>query len=174
MSPDRSPLRVCPHCGHVYWFDEAKLLGDVDVDKKPEDFYPGAKYSYEPKFEHFVRGIRLGEHDPQKLEYIRIRVWWAGNDARRSADSEEPSALIPLSEAERENLETLYPILLAGDEGQRLLGAEVLRELGRFEECLAILEGATSPRLSTPADLIRSLAMNGDSVVAEIHRQPRD
>jgi hypothetical protein len=103
-----------------------------------------------------------------------VRPLWAGNYARRSSDSDEPSALIPLSEVERENLEKLYPILLAGDEGKKLLGAEALRELGRFDECLASLVGITSPRFSIPADLIRSLAMNGKVPVAEIDRQPRD
>lgn len=168
MSPDRSLLRVCPHCAHLYWFDAAERLGEVDVDDEPEESFPGAKYSYEPTFEHYVSAIPLFEHDAEKLEYLRVRVWWAGNDARRSAaDGDEPSH-IPLSAVERENLEKLCPRLLAGDERQRLLGAEALRELGRFEECLECLAEISSPRLMRVKALIEGLASAGNLLVAEI------
>jgi hypothetical protein len=49
--------------------------------------------------------------DPEKLEYIRIRIWWAGNDPRRSDQSDRDSRLErELERFEKDHLQELLPI----------------------------------------------------------------
>ena len=169
MSPDHSMLKVCPHCDHLYWFDEVEMVGEVDSNEKVEDHYQGARHGNEPELEHYLRSVSMVADDPDKLEYVRIRIWWAGNDPRRGDESERDSSFEgQLASFEKHNLEELLPILATGDTGRQVLYAEALRELGRFDDCLAAIPEVENGPLADVANLIRGLAEKQDPLVAEI------
>lgn len=64
-----------------------------------------------------------------------------------------------------ENLGKLVEMLRVSDEEERLLRAEALRELGRFEECLAVLEEPVEEKHQRMAAVIAEWAQQGDRMV---------
>ncbi len=104
------------------------------------------------------RGVD-GEAREWVLE-LRISAWQAANDPRRDRD---PSLPVIWSLEARSNLEALVTLLHAHDPEQRILKAEALRELGRFEEALALL--GERPGLLTR---LRELAARGHAGVVEL------
>ncbi|MDC3957536.1 hypothetical protein KEG38_27000 [Polyangium jinanense] len=96
---------------------------------------------------------------------LRIKAWQAGNDARRGADS---VAAVAWSNEAAENLEALVALLSEDDPDERLMKAEALRELGRFETCLALLARPLPGKYEIVVRTIRSLAERNVPGVAEL------
>ena len=88
-----------------------------------------------PEAKHYFDFLSKGPFDREKESYLRRRAWWAGNDQRRG----EASAL-PMSNEETTNLAAFATLLDEADEGERLMKAEVMRELGRFTEAKFLLD----------------------------------
>lgn len=74
--------------------------------------------------------------------YLRLQAWWAFNHPIRKLPYDPtqtvPSPFLPNSKAQ-DNLEHLASLLKHDEPHERLLKAEVLRELGRFQEALDTL-----------------------------------
>lgn len=66
------------------------------------------------------------------------------------------------------NLGALTKLLDESDAGNLLMKAEVMRELGRFEDSLALLEKCVDEALFGAAAVIRKLAEDGDPYVREM------
>lgn len=119
------------------------------------------------------------ERDALSVErYLRIRVWWAGNDQRRGNARQ-----VPLSEKERTNLEALVLMLESKPrpawpfskwafskipDPDLLTKVEAVRELGRFDEALGLLDKLPERELSEAARVIEDLARAKDPYVALI------
>lgn len=95
--------------------------------------------------------------------YLRVRAWWAGNDKRRQGKSQSK-----LSVRERENLGALSQLLDEDEPQDRVMKAEIKRELGKFDEAVSILSGSIEGKVAVAAETIRKLAMKEDSLVARI------
>ena len=67
-------------------------------------------------------------------KYIRMRLWWLGNDPIRRKKAKSLSAL------HQENMQQLLTLLKDKPYEDLLMKAEILRELSHFEEALTILE----------------------------------
>jgi hypothetical protein len=65
----------------------------------------------------------------------RQRAWWAPNDAWRWPLNLKP----PFSKDQVKNLKALSVLMDESNSDQRILKAEIARELGNFEECLLLL-----------------------------------
>ena len=66
----------------------------------------------------------------------------------------------PFSEAERQNLESFAGMLDEAIDQDRLIKAEALRELGRFEDAVRLLARDIDPRMKRAATFIGDLALN--------------
>jgi hypothetical protein len=121
------------------------------------------------------RGLAKSVSEEVQLRHL---AWWSRNDRYRSSRFEITSITgIPNEpQAWKANLEALIPLLVekakkpgvrkllwwrAGD-GYRLQHAEVLRELGRFEEAKALLKRTKSWDLRTAVTQIRALCDQED------------
>jgi hypothetical protein len=100
--------------------------------------------------------------DPQKERYVRLQTWWAFNDCRR--ESQE----LPLSSIEIENLHAFINLLDENEENDRLMKAEVLRELGEFTVAEKLLSMPFGDELKQAAELIRNLNNKGITSVTEM------
>jgi hypothetical protein len=99
---------------------------------------------------------------------LRVLAWHAANDARRETSPEVPVAW---SDEARENLERLVVLLDEGTAAEQCLKAEALRELGRFDEALALLSRPTDARYTAAATRLRELAERGIAGVAPLLRE---
>lgn len=148
----------------------SKKWAETNFHHQQDGFFehPPPKWGDAPVVEH-PDEERLAEAivittDPKRRRFLVILLWHRLNDSVRSG------CAIPTKWASlfRENLESLLQILDDIDPRDRRLKAEVLRELGRFEEALQLLnEFDESWRWA--AVQIAELARAGLTEVAPLH-----
>ena len=106
---------------------------------------------------------------------VRRQLWWRGNDHLRiNRDSKPISDKPKLDDQQvRCNLEALYRLCAVADKPDRIAMGEMLRELGRFNEALAMLESIEDDG-ENKVSLIAECARQKDSVVREVWRSQYD
>lgn len=133
-----SPIQKCPTCGHYYFLEHANIKeGNTYSDEE-------GWLSFDDAIEAF--NALNDDERQQRLELLTIIIVWAFNDMIR--DGEEPS------QEQYEVFKTMVsnnlkqPIL----SNNELLKAELYREIGDFDKCLAIL-GKFNPEDEFLADI---------------------
>lgn len=181
MLPETPWLVRCPHCRALLWIDELERLGKVWSWERGLKFEDARDYKT-PSAKDYFALLKRGVADEKKLMYVRTCAWWSGNDARREPpvtfrippgmdwrcfvrETPEPK---PLAKRERLNLEALMAMLPESDENARLMKSEALRELGRFDEALALLAVPISDNLAEAAGIIRQLVEQRDTRVRQM------
>ena len=162
MLPDEPRLVKCPHCSALIWIEEMEEVEEV-MPWDQTEISIRAKPFIVPKFRAYTSLLKAVEHTREKEKYLRIRAWWAGNDKRRTAATKKD-----MSKGEKQNLQSLVELLDSTDEQDRLMKAEIKRELGQFEEAKASLEGEFSDELADIVSLIRQLIQHREVFVQEI------
>jgi hypothetical protein len=163
MLPDQPWLVKCPHCQASIWIDEQDKAGEIDDSSKNEKFKDAKSYRT-PKLKDYFNILNIGNLDKKKELYLRFRAWWAGNDERR----ETVSARNYLSDEEKANLEGLYRILDYSNDNDRLMMAELKRELGEFDDAGAIMNEPFGNGLTQAASIIKELIEKKELFVAEM------
>ncbi|NBD11958.1 ribosomal protein L7/L12 [Corallococcus silvisoli] len=103
---------------------------------------------------------------PDEERELRLHAWWAGNKPYRGG-----AAWLPFSRrgrASRDNLHALLALCAPDDVTQRLLSAEILRELEHFEDSTALLGTAFPKPLEEMARFIQELALQRISEVRRL------
>ena len=96
--------------------------------------------------------------------YLRMHAWWSANDAWRRV----PNATPAFSKDQEQNLKALSDMLDESEPNQRILKAEIARELGEFEKCLRLLSQDFDERYGHAVGFIRKLAEEKVLVVRSI------
>lgn len=155
MLPDRPLLVKCPYCGALLWIDEQEQVGEIDLWKNwplpmirlgpngqveevelgncDDGIFKDTRSYIAPTPQDYLALLQKGISDNQKERYIRLRVWWAGNDARRQGED------TPLSDDEIANLRAFAAMLDESDENDLIMKAEAMRELGKYEDATVLL-----------------------------------
>jgi hypothetical protein len=162
MLLDLPRLVRCPHCRAFIWRDRVAALGTAP----PLTSGTGGAVArvLVPAREDYLAFLeRRGRSKPCE-RYARVRAWWASNDRWRGVRGAPPQPAAP----DLANLERL--LLLLGEQraDERLMKAEVLRELGRFDEAAAILAACTQPRQARIVAALRRWLAQGDSAVQHL------
>ena len=108
--------------------------------------------------------VKGGDFNREKEKDLRARAWWKGNDRRRGIDGIKQN----LSVEEQQNLQALIGILDPSDGNDRIMIAEINRELGNFEAAINLLKKPFPDELLKAASVIMDLARNQDSSVMEM------
>jgi len=145
---------------------EADRQADETVHKDEQseipDKFKDAKPGSEPTFIEYMDFLSAGVHDREKESYLRLHAWWAGNDPRRLGGQS-----IPMTPLEQANLRAFLPHLNERRSWVQLLKAEILRELGEFEEADKLLN--TPNAISKECSMhIRDLNKKQSTSVAEV------
>jgi len=173
MLPDRPSLVKCPKCGTLFWVNEAKELGRWYLWQEPRDD-KDKKWAniVEPSLPSEVDLLNMLSTDKLSKEkelYVRRSAWWIANDAVRMNEN----ATVSFSPAQEENLLALANLLDEKDPNQRIMKAEILRELGKFEECVKLLEPSFDNDYHTVAVLIKELAEQKSRLVRETKKDKK-
>ena len=160
MLPAQKRLGVCPHCQALVWTEKLEILGLIDPWAIADSQYKNALDLNFATIEQYIRALGLGVAPPEEEYYLRLQAWWAGNDSRRSGSAE-----LPLTTLEIANLTVLVQILDESDRGSLVMKSEALRELGRFEEAIELLNRAASSKLTPAVETILGLAKKQDPSV---------
>lgn len=162
----------CLGCGGYYWVEELEPLGVIPADSEVNPSAPfdpawlEADRIGEPSAADYFAILESGEGLPEEEEMnLRLLAWWRVNDDRRY---QEAATVEPPDGAEARNLARLLELLDGSELDQRVFIAEILRQLGKFEDAKQALEGITSVGYARAVFRIRQLAEAHDRRLARI------
>jgi hypothetical protein len=95
---------------------------------------------------------------------VRVSAWRSANDAWRRV----PNATPAFSKEQVKNLMALSDMLDETKPNQRILKAEIAREMGEFDECLGLLSHPFDERYGHAVGFIKKLAEDKVRVVRSI------
>ncbi len=166
MLPDQLWLVKCPHCHALVWIDELKKIGEIELwgaRGETAKWFEDPWSTLEPTLAEYAAFLSSGILENKKERYVRLRIWWAGNDTRRGVQH-----ATTMTNIETENLRSLLALLDERKDNDRIMKAEALRELGMFEDVEELLAKPLEERLMQAAGLICTLSRKRDSAVAEM------
>lgn len=161
MLPDQPWLVLCPHCHALLWINELQPLGESNLWVELNGQFRDALHYKLPSLDDYFSLLEQGVAESGKEQYVRLRTWWAGNDLRRNQETD-----IPMSAREAANLAVFATMLDESDASERVMKAEVLRELSRFDEAKELLTRALDQPVVA---MIKGLIEKGDPCVRQIH-----
>jgi HEAT repeat protein len=170
MVPPRTPSIVaCPRCQECYWLAEAEEIGTVErwcaEETQAIPAWSAASKVAEPTEEEYYLAIEKNlAKDREQQRTMRVLAWWRHNDAFRHSSAGASVG----SDGWRENLEELARLLNGADETDRLLRAEVHRELGEFVLAKEHLSRVTSPEHRDTVRQLRDLCNRRDTRVRRL------
>ena len=166
MLPDQPWLVKCPHCSILVWIDEQKPVGECGpwgARGESSNPFKDARPASVPTLPEYSAFLSAEVEGVEKERYLRLRTWWAGNDARRDG-----ADIKPLTDVETANLRAFSALLNEREDNDRLMKAEALRELGIFEEVEVLLATQFPKEMMQAIGIIRSLNQSRNAVVAEL------
>lgn len=130
-----TPMLVkCPGCHGLIRTKDAEKIGERQW-RNDTGKWRDAMWAERLAEEDYLQIIAAEKPSGQEERYLRHHAWWAANDAFRT-NNETVSSFSPEQEA---NLLVLANNARMDSPEERLLKAEIFRELKRFDECLALL-----------------------------------
>lgn len=164
MFPANPDLVRCAHCQNLLWLPEAS---EHEFATPPRMFQnvEGALDPIAPTASDYLEAIH-SELAPNKEReiYCRVHAWHAHNDGRRN--EKNAPEMNELSDVAASNMKALFAMLERNQPDQRLLRAELARELGRFPEALQLINFDFGEDYAATAACIRELAQQNKAGVA--------
>lgn len=177
MLPQPPVVVKCRHCAKCHWLTNAKRVGSIDrcdiesgiEEREIEPSWLHAEEVEEPSEEEYYQILDAGfATDVDQEKRIRILAWWRRNDPYREAAFAEAEKVPSMSAGCKKNLEALGNLLRETAEDDRIMKAEVMRELGRFDSAKALLTLVRSEEFQSITHQIRSLCVCKDATVREL------
>jgi len=161
----------CPHCRHYLWLEDATIVGEYMWNDKnvPLEWKQCPKIVWLKNSDGYSGAVqqKVFGTSGKREEYLRMHLWWEINDLIRHENEEDMETFQERLEEFADNLHALIPLLDMTDRRGQLLHAEIFRELGDFEKCLALL--ADFPNRDDPVRcLLRDLAQEKNRRVQEL------
>lgn len=170
MMPEVPAVVECASCTGLFWLGQQEEVGEFDAygdqAESADPAWKAAGKLHEPGERQYLVWLeRLRAEQPARERDLRMFTWWRGNDRHRDAQLADPEDR-PQDAASREaNMRALCALLQKGVDGDRLMRAEILRQLGQFDDGLAVLSSSTEAHLEAAAKRLRSLCEAGDREV---------
>lgn len=164
---------VCPECSGAFWLSQAEAVGTYDPygsdAENVDPAWTAARPLAEPDEGTYFGWLdRLLASSPDRERDLRVFAWWRGNDRHRETqptDERDPAAPVLAREA---NLRALLRLLTSGDAPDVLMQAEILRELGEFDQALGVLSAPLPDEFEVAVRRIRSLSEARDRRLHEL------
>lgn len=190
---EASRLAYCPGCNKTYWLEDATNLGVVpsfeaapvrrpgwlpeflrksssDSKQEPVAQFEQRDLDYVDYHQHprpadvLLAVLRQEWSDFERELYLRTRLWWLGNHSQRGQRMVSPMS----GEQSFDNMIRLLALHQAAadlDQHAEVI-AELLRQMGQFDEAIAALRGLRDK--SVKAAMIADAAERGESLVFEV------
>ncbi|MDR1183108.1 MAG: hypothetical protein LBL13_14160 [Bacteroidales bacterium] len=159
MLPDFPNLTKCKKCNNIFWISDLKPIGEYghrgnnNIEKSLWETAESVIFlDINDLF------VALGiENDSRREKTIRIWIWWAFND--RIRETGEALSLEP-SDKERweNNCRILINILDDSDFNEKLMIADLYRNLGEFDNCIEIIDNIKQDDINWAKDPMKYLA----------------
>lgn len=163
MLPDRPWLRLVPNNGELFWTDECEQIGEEELRDGVNEF-ANVPFAEEPSIDDYIRALSDSiASSLEKERYVRIRLWWAANDPVRQGETTSP----PWA-GHRDNQINLLALLDELESNQRLMAAEVCRELGDFARASELLTFGFPKDYHPAVNRLKTLVEQRDSIVRKL------
>jgi hypothetical protein len=177
MFPQPASLVRCPACKEPLVRRHARILGEVErfgVNLFPEERAerradpawfraPRVQAAHEPDYVAVLATHRYPREDEIEL---RVELMHVCNHARRRLPPHATPP--PVSALELANLRKLTALLDPRDGEERVMLAEVRRELGEFDLAASLLNGDFPEEVALAGERIRRLVADRNHWVAEV------
>ncbi len=161
--PDNPLLRVHPGTGEIFWIDKCREVGR-ERPAYPKRKYAGIPFAIDPGLDDYRRALNDGWGDtPKKKFYLLLRFWWAANDPCRRGElnSDRPPDF-------REKVLELISCMSSDNPDERLLIAEMRRQLGDFATANDLLERDVPEPCLLHRRIVRQWNDRNDTSVREV------
>ncbi|HXG21431.1 MAG TPA: hypothetical protein VNN62_20450 [Methylomirabilota bacterium] len=170
MLPEFPAVTKCRGCKRFYWVDEAEVKGELKPFGSKSKRVPKEWMRAEPiehlTIDEYIEALDAGVGtNVEKERYLRVHFWWAVNDIVRR----NPNAKIPTRYIEKlhENLRKLFALLDERNPKDRIMKAEIAREMGDFAQAIRLLEDVPA-NLRWIADAIIDLSRKKSNLVTQL------
>lgn len=164
MFRSRHALMKTREDGLLFWVEDCKEVARVSHSERITDQWKEVDRPNPATEADFMYAIAWGFGDtPKKEKRLRIDLWHAGNDHLRSGEKQA------LPVIHLENLKNLLSLLSEENQMERLMKAEVYRELGMFDQSLKTLDFEFEENFHITRNALMKLALAKSAQVAEIN-----
>ena len=141
MLPDFPSLVLCKKCDQFYWVKDVKEIQEVNSYKELEEKWMNVDFVEFPTFHQYFKSLETISDEKS----IRIKIWWSFNDYLRNNNENDITPDMQIMNTE--NLIVLLTLLDETNDSDLLMKAEVLCNLGRFEDSRQLLGKIKDPSL---------------------------
>lgn len=147
MLPEFPNLTKCKKCDTILWLSKLKEIGIYKWGDKDNSNWENANNAEFLSIEDYNRALDNGLAETKQEEiFIRQRIWWAYNDRKRNGNN---PFIDENDEVKwKENCEKLISLLDYSNLNQRIMIAEIKRNLGDFKSCMEIIKGIDNDELN--------------------------
>ena len=155
-APSNSALLGCPHCSTAYWSKDLPISSTYGLGE-----FRGKSPSASPIYgTKLVELLKQNFWKTQEEElFLRVMAWWWLNMPYRKAAEGEATAA-DIDGRLHENLTELLPLVEADTTSRAIMRAEILREIGRFQECIDVLDQLIESKATDVNDTGNRLAIS--------------
>ena len=154
MFPEVPRLATCPQCRGLIWL--AQIAINEEATSKLDQHQRAQIPSYAEASEDDLRKalLSVSNESVDELRYILVQLWWRSNDPTRMNPTIDHTQY---TEIQRGDMARLYGILSIDIHYDRILKAELARELGWFKEASELIRDEFPTNLKVAVFKIRDL-----------------
>jgi hypothetical protein len=159
MLPEFPVVSKCPNCQKIFWLNN---------DNETED--TGNREVAEARFltiNDYLALLAYPDFDARDEFFVREQIWWAFNDRVRNGKPLFNTVAEELIWSE--NAQRLIELLDIDDIDQRIMQAELYRNLGKFEECQQLLNTLDHPDIQWLVDLFAKEIVRNNKMVFQLN-----
>ena len=157
MLPDAPFLRCHPKTKELFWTHEC------EVNPKTK-WWQWVSFARDLTLHDYQRALASGvASSPEKECYIRTRYWWVANGPVRHGKRN-----VSMPSDYRQNLTKLRSLLDVSVPDDRIMAAEIARELGNMDEASELLSAPLPPDYAKVVEQLRAWISAGDSQVRQL------
>ena len=176
MLPDFPNLTKCNKCNNIFWLSDLEEIGCyhrrsrlfkdnddiVDEDDMQDKWESADKVDF-LNIEDLCKALNTARNIKEE-KTIRIWIWWAFNDRIREGGD---NMFVETNDKERweENCRTLIKVLDDTDFSEKLMIADLYRNLGEFDNCIDIIDNLNQDDINWLKDPVEYLARKSISRV---------
>jgi hypothetical protein len=161
MLPEFPEVVKCKYCSKFYWIENAKVVGTLSFEEKLSTSLKYVSFPSSDEYKELLTSDVIKKDEEER--YVRIRLWWSLNDPVRGKDEGKTS--VPNWDLFKSNLNQLLQLLSNEIPRDRIMMAEINREMGNFNKAIEILEYKWPSKLGVSAAEILSMSKLEKNVV---------
>lgn len=179
MLPEPPQVVACHSCKKVFWLSDAEEIGEVE----PWFMYPRMK-KFAPEHEHpdwldspkvkepslasYYRALKQGlAKTPEEEKMLRAMAFHRMNDPLRRPKTKAAQEF-KLSSKDQDNMLRLAELMDLNVIDDLIMTAEIMRELGRFEEAVALLKDVKDEDYQEIVQMLLTLCQKQDSLMRQL------